>query len=828
MFATDSEIRDYVSHQPGYDEAVTREGGVLPGWSTFLRELRTSAPQERKAWSAAIRRELREDGLTFTISPDERALSRRESLDPVPWILTGGEWDRLEPGIAQRARLLEAVARDLLGPRRLLRDGLLPPELLFNDPGYLRACVGLPANLGAHLFLYGVDLARGPDGRMWVLEDRAQAPSGAGYALESRTILGRLFPEWMNKLHVRRLASWFRGFRESILALHQGRRLDPRVVVLTPGPYSATYFEHAYLASYLGYTLAQGDDLVVREGQLKLKTLEGLQPVDILLRRVDAEYCDPLELRRDSFLGVAGLLSAMRNGRVACINHPGCGLLENRGLLPFLPALCRHLLGEELQLPTAATWWCGQPRELRHVLANLPKMVLKPVRRAPNQPSIFAWRLDSTQLEALRSRILSNPGAWVGQENIGFSTVPMLVEDRLEPRRSVLRAFAAASPDGWSVMPGGLGRSAADPDSHRVAMGEGGVLKDVWILGEKPEPHRSLWVEGTAPRANDWFTGVFTSRGAEHLFWAGRYAERMARQVRLLRGILQVHTSPLDDAGHTALILDRMADLLDAYCGRPTEEPPPPLRERLHTALRGGPASGSVLQNLRSLLYAAYAVRDIWSQDSWRILTAVEAVGERCTPPETSPFSLEAELDEWIEKLYAFYGLNAGGMTRESGWVMLMLGRAIEAGLGLCELVEGLLLPPSDAQLRYAVMETALTQNENLITYRRHYRTTPELRPVLDLMLAAELNPRSLAHRLAHAAELLAQLPPPAAGNLDEVSRSLKATRQLTLERPWRTGDPLPSLPPLLREVRAAFENTSHTVGSAYFSHTATHALESF
>ncbi len=830
MFATDTEIETYVKRQPGYDEAVSREGGVLPGWGAFLRELRASAPAERRAWASAIRRELRDDGLTFTVSPDERALSRREDLDPVPWILTSNEWSTLEPGIAQRARLLEAVARDLLGPRTLISNRLLPAELIFGDPAYLRACIGLPANLGAFLFHYAVDLARGPDGRMWVLEDRAQAPSGAGYALESRTILGRVFPEWMNKLQVRRLAGWFRSFRENTLNLYQGRRLDPRVVVLTPGPYSATYFEHAYLASYLGYTLVQGDDLVVRDGTLKLKTLEGLQPVDILLRRVDAAYCDPLELRRDSFLGVAGLLSAMRNRRVACINHPGCGVLENRGLLPFLPALCKELLGEDLKLPAAATWWCGQPRELQHVLANLPKLVLKPVQRSPQQPSVFGWRCSRKELEELRAAILARPEAWVGQENIGFSTVPLLVDDHLEPRRSVLRAFAAASADGWNVMPGGLGRSAADADSHKVAMGQGGILKDVWVLGNKPESHRSLWVEAGSARSNDWFTGVFTSRGAEHLFWAGRYAERMARQVRLLRGTLHTHGAPLDDPDQTREIIDRMADLLDVYCGRPQDEDKttPPLRERLHEALRGGPGTGSVIQNLRSLLYAAYAVRDIWSQDSWRTLSAIEAVGKRCGKAETHPFALEEELDEWIEKLYAFYGLNAGGMTRESGWVMLMLGRLLEAGLGLCELIEGLLLRPAAPSLRYAVMETALTQNENLITYRRHYRTTPELRPVLDLMLATDLNPRSLVFQLGQTAELLLQLPPSAAASLDEVSRLLKQARSHLLERPWRNGDPMAVLPGLLRETRNAFEQCSVAVGSAYFSHTPLHALETF
>lgn len=833
----DPETRLYAQNLPGYDEAVRPDGSIAPEWAPVLEHIHNTSPATRTLWSGAIRRDLREDGLTFTMNPSPLPGTRQEDLDPVPWVFTQHNWTPVAKGIAQRARLLEAVARDLLGPRTLIRNGLLPADLLFAHTGYLRACANLPPNLGAHLFHYAADLARGPDGQMWLLDDKTQAPSGTGYALENRTILGRMFPDLLGSLHVRRLASWFRTSRQSIMDLHQGRRLDPRVVVLTPGPYAGTYFEHAYLAAYLGYTLVQGDDLVMRDGALWLKTLEGLQPVDILIRRVDAEYCDPLELRRDSFLGIPGLLGAMRNHRAACANHPGTGVLENRGLLPFLPGICRHLLGEEPLLPSAATWWCGQEKERSHVLANLPGMVIKPIDRNGPFKSVYGGLCSAKELETLRNRILAHPMRYVGQEQIGFSTTPMLLGNTLEPRRTVLRVFACATPDGYDVMPGGLARAAADPGSHRVSIGEGGILKDVWVLDDKPETHTTLWTEPETPRDNTWFGGVFTSRSADHLFWVGRYAERIARQVRLLRGMVEQRASLLEDPDISSAILQHMADLMDIYRGLPPEDPEPdsppppalPLETRLANTLQDDEHPGSVLRNLQSLLFAAYAVRDVWSQDSWRILTAIESTGKRCCRDVHSPFAIGADLDELTEKLCAFYGLNAGGMTRESGWGMLMLGRTLEAALGLLELLEGLLHDHASPTLQAALLDTALSLNENLITYRRHYRTTPRTTAVLDLTLSMDMNPRALIFHVTQLLDILDRLPPPPQPDvLEPTLHTLRHLRNTLHNAPWRTDPDPAARQTLFLEARQTLEQCSAAVTAAYFTHTTTRALETF
>lgn len=834
MIASGSENERYVRMIPGYDEAVGSDGHLLQGWDRFLQGVSDTSPENRRMWRETIRRDLKEDGLTFTVSQDEQPPRHMDDLDPVPWILPQDQWAGIEKGLSQRARLLEEVVRDLTGPKRLIRKRLLPAELIFTDPAYLRPAVDLPSNMGACLFQYAADLARGPDGRMWVLEDRTQAPSGAGYALESRTILGRIFPQWISQLNVRRLAPFFRQFRSSIMRMYEGRRLEPRVVLMTPGPYSSTYFEHAYLAAYLGYTLVQGDDLVVRDGALKLKTLEGLQPVDILLRRVDSDYMDPLELRRDSFLGVPGLLGAMRAKRVASINHPGCGLLENRGLLPFLPALCKELLGEELQLPSAATWWCGQDRERNYVLDHLEDLVIKPIQHHTGERSIYGWQCSKAELETVRKRILSHPEGYVGQERIGFSTVPMLVGGGLEPRASVLRVFAAASPDGYQVMPGALARSAPQAGSQRVSRNAGGVIKDVWVLGDSPEKHRSIWIQNREERNSDWFTGVFTSRSAENLFWVGRYAERLTRQARLLRGMIQLEDvkPDIDEAPPPELLC--MVKQLESLCIFPEEEEESesehPLLDRLRLLVQSEELNGGLQWNLRALLVAAYAVRDIWSQDTWRTLITIESLGASCRVEEVHPFSLEKELDALLAGLNAFYGLNACGMTRESGWNMLMLGRAIESGIGCCDLVSNLLLPQEGEGPDYTLMEIALRQNENLITYRRHYRTTPDLLAVLDLMLTLEINPRSLSSLISEATEQFHQLPPPTLPDpLDAAVMQLKKMRTPLIEKSWKKEEDLfAGVHQTLQDVRMALEQTSSAISSAYFHHITAQTLEDY
>lgn len=448
---------------PGiYDEMSIAPGVFRPHWDAYAAAISQMGSEElARRWRTA-RERIRENGVTYNIYGDPLGMDRPWSLDAIPILISPTEWREIEAGLIQRANLLNLILADLYGSRKLLRGGHLPPAIVFGNSGFWRPCHGLPVPDDKYLHLLAVDLARSADGQWWVLADRTQAPSGAGYALENRIVLAETFPDLFREFQVQRLASFFRAFRDNLLRLSTSMRNNPRVVLLTPGPLNETYFEHSYLARYLGFTLAQGADLTVRDSRVFLKTLEGLKQVDIILRRVDGAFCDPIELRSDSVLGVAGLVEAVRAGNVVVANGLGSGLIESPALMPFLPGLSKLLLGERLKLPSVATWWCGQQPALDYVRDNLDFLVIKPMApdgnaRGRNDP-VFGGQLSGEERKKLLERMERRPYHFTGQELLHLSTAPVLSENALMPRRVVLRVFVAAAGDSWVVMPGGLAR----------------------------------------------------------------------------------------------------------------------------------------------------------------------------------------------------------------------------------------------------------------------------------------------------------------------------------------------------------------------------------
>ncbi len=465
----------YAPRLEAYDEMYAGEGKILPHWQVLMQELDQLGREGLERRHLEAQRLLRENGVTFNIYDGLRGMARPWQLDPIPLFISAEEWSTIEAGLVQRAELLNLVLADIYGPQQLLKEGLLPPELVFGHAGFQRSCVGTIKAVNRSLTICSSNLARGPDGRMWVIDDRAQSPSGAGYALENRMVMTRIAPALFRDCHVRRLAGFFQPFRDRLASLAPQNREDPRIVVLTPGPYSPSYFEHAYLANYLGYTLVQGDDLSVRDGRVWLKSLEGLHQVDVILRRVDDAYCDPLELREDSRLGVTGLLQSARLGHVAIANPIGSCVLENPGLLAFLPGIAKHFFGEDLKLPSVATWWCGQENERRFVLENLEKLVIKTIHRTRGYRSIFGAQLTQAEQAELRERILHKPYLYTGQEMVSFSTAPSLVDGQVEPRHAILRSFLVAG-EGW------LYRHARRPDADCLpGRGAGGFQPGRWF-----------------------------------------------------------------------------------------------------------------------------------------------------------------------------------------------------------------------------------------------------------------------------------------------------------------------------------------------------------
>ncbi len=766
----DSILKTYQPELSTYDEMWLNPQEVQPHWQTFIEVLAGLEVDELERLEQEAARQLRENGVTYNVHDDAENVNRLWALDLIPLIISQPDWQMIEAGLKQRAELLNLILADIYGPRTLIKSDLLPPELIYQHQGFLRQCDGIQLPGKHHLITYAADLARGPDGRMWVLGDRTQAPSGAGYALENRTVLARVLGSMVKDNKVFRLANYFRELQGALADLALQRSSESRVVILSPGPLNETYFEHAYLAAYLGFTLVQGDDLTVHNGQVSLKSLEGLQPVDVILRRVDDLYCDPLELREDSRLGVAGLLEASRRQNVTIANPLGSSVLENPGLMPFMAGLSKHLLGEDLLLPSAATWWCGQPKELDYVLANLPKLVIKTLHRQAQSRTIYGMSLDSAQLKTLRRQIMTHPQLYVGQEQVSFSTTPSLINGRLEPRHAVVRCFSVASRDGYTVMPGGLTRSAPVKGGYIVSNRAGGISKDTWVQTTTPQKHASLWLQTDRIEQAMKSSYHLPSRAAENLFWVGRYAERAEASARLLRVILSYLNEGEPFGGDEEVTADVMPVLFRAlthvtmtYPGFVGEEGEPnlvqPEKELLSVAFGMGRA-GSLRFNLNSLAQSAYAVRDLWSPDTWR---AIEGLDAHLTPSKHSPRQalqrLETRLNQLVTNLMAFAGLNTESMTHEAGWLLLDIGRRLERALLSISLIRAVFGTSCREAVEYLLLDATLRTTENVITYRRRYRSRLQLQTVLDLLLLDKTNPRSLTYQLDRLQTHIAELP---------------------------------------------------------------------
>jgi uncharacterized circularly permuted ATP-grasp superfamily protein/uncharacterized alpha-E superfamily protein len=748
-----------------HDEMCTARGDLRDHWTHLVRALERLGARELERREEEARRLIRDNGVTYTVYGDPGGRARAWQLDLVPLLVTSAEWARVETGLIQRAELLSALIADLYGRREVVRRGLLPPELLYSEPGFLRPCDGLAPPGGRPLVFYAADLARGPRGELRVLADRAQVPSGAGYALENRLVLSRVLPSLFRDSQVHRLAAFFRAVRRALGALAPATDEPPRTVVLTPGPHNEAYFEHAYLASYLGYTLVQGADLTVRGERLYLKSLEGLQPIDVVLRRVDDEYCDPLELREDSVLGVPGLVQATRARAVAIANPLGSGVVDSPALMQYLPGLAHHLLGEHLQIASAETWWCGTPAGLSHVLANLERLVIKPARPGRGERSVFGAALARPERDALASAIRARPHRYVGQAVVTLSTAPVLVRGRAEPRHVVLRSFLVGTEDGYAAMPGGLTRAAPREGQLVVSNQVGGIGKDTWVLASEPEQQESLLVGGERRPVRG--SGALPSRVADDLFWLGRYAERADGLVRLLRLIADRVADQTVGAGapgtgcvpHLLRAVTHQSGLYPGFVGGGAEARLVAPEPELLAVITDGGRPGSLSQSLRALLQVARSARDRLSGDTWRVLGEIERNLEQLGASGRQPTEMIDDLEALVTGLAALAGLMAENMSHGPGWRFLELGRRLERVLHTATLMRATVVPVAAPGVEAALLESVLSVTDSLIAYRQRYRTGMRIDALLDLLVYDEDNPRALVFQLARIVELVARLP---------------------------------------------------------------------
>lgn len=815
---------------PPFDEMVTGGGQIRAHWQPLMGAMRT-LPQGALAERVdRARRQYDENGVTYNVFAETRGPQRPWQFDLIPLPIPAEEWSGIETALVRRATLLDRILADIYGPQTLIRDRLLPPALVHANPAFLRPCHGIaPANGAPFLHFYAADLARGLDGRWRVCADRVNAPSGAGYALENRNVLMRTLPELFQSSAVRRLGSFFDIWQAALAQLAPRHRENPRIVLLTPGPYSETYFEHVYLARQLGLTLAEGADLTVRDAKVFLKTLGGLQQVDVILRRLDDDYCDPVELRSESAIGVAGLVDAVRAGSVAIANALGAGVVETPALLPFLPGLATKLLGEDLGLPSVETWWLGQRQVFEQVTARLEDYVFRPCFPGDAlEPATVGSQVDPARRKAFVERLAQRPHRYVAQARLPKSAMPVWTPDGLVPRPLMVRCFLVRHEGSYVPMPGGMTRVAADDSGIDISMQRGGAAKDTWVIERDVVP---VVVETRKPAAREPLrrsAGELQSRVADNLYWLGRYAERLDNAARLMRACLM----RVPAGGSSARELAEFQTLARMLGDRGLVE----------RAMGGLPDGRSMIeamghacgldQGLSHLFQAiqriAPTVRDRLSADMWNVVN--ELLRDARLRLEGQPGDADRLLegmDHTIGVCAAFHGMASENMTRGSGWRFLDLGRRIERAVHGTSVVRDVFAASGQGSEPW--LRLLLELCDSSITYRTRYMAAVQAAPVLDLLMCDETNPRSVLFQLQIICDHLDRLARrdirPLSQPEQKIARAaLTAVELFDVERAGSTVDreAMAMLVDLLAGTQARLADLSEALTRAYFSHVET------
>jgi uncharacterized circularly permuted ATP-grasp superfamily protein/uncharacterized alpha-E superfamily protein len=740
---------------PGvFDEMMDAEGRVRPHWRPFLSMLAALGDDEINRRFAAADRYLRDSGVFYRVYEDAAGIERPWPLSHVPLIIEPNEWRELQTGLVQRAQLLEAVLEDAYGPATLTAEGRLPAALVAGNPEFLRPLVGVAPPGGAHLRFYAVDVGRGADGHWWVLNDRAQAPSGAGYAIENRLALSRAIPDIYRTTRVERVAPFFQAFQAELFALN--KQDDARTCLLTPGPMNETYFEHAYLARYLGLLLVDGEDLIVRDDGVFIRTVSGLRRTEVLLRRIDADFADPLELNAASRLGVAGLLQAVRDGKVVIVNSLGAGLVEARAMLAFLPALAPAVLGEDLKISNVATWWLGRADVREEMIGKLDSMVVAPAFTESFADGrlgseIFGGRLDGAQRQALVNAIRDRGVDYVVQEAVTLSSIPVWHDGHLQPRPFTLRLFLAKVGERWEVMPGGFVRIAESADPRAVTLQRGAATADAWVLTHGPVGETTLLPTPERMQVQR-ASGLLPSRAADNLFWVGRYVERAEATLRLVRAVIN-RSAEADDAA--APVIASLGSLLGAWDAITGDTSGASATLIARAVMTRGDAAGSLPFLARSARSAASVIRDRFSPDAWRAINDLAIMITGPLPPGPSESIIAERVEAALRIISSLSGLAQENMTQLAGWRFLELGRRIERALLTCRLVRAF----AEKNAPDGGLDLLLELADSQISYRQRYVMIAALAPVIDLVMLDPNNPRSVIFQLDRIETHLGALP---------------------------------------------------------------------
>jgi uncharacterized circularly permuted ATP-grasp superfamily protein/uncharacterized alpha-E superfamily protein len=757
LLASRDPLPGYAGPPGRYDECKAPDGSLRPHWAEFLRGLGPDPSATIRAAAEACARAVLEQDVSMNVYAGDRSEPKPWPLDVVPHLLSVDDWDVLSKGLRQRARLYNTLAADLYGAQKYLRNGALPAQLVMANPHFLRPCFGLGNRSNVFLHHYAADIARSPDGQWWVLQDRLDAPSGFGYSLQNRTIVRTALPQAFPGAQVERLDNFFRDFQSSLVKLAPSpvRGEEPRIVFLTPGPANETYFEHAYLARHLGHPLVEGADLTTRDRQVFLRTVRGLKRVDTIVRRVDSGFCDPLELNPHSVLGVPGLVHAAQGDRVSLANQLGGAALESACLLAFLRPLCQRVLGEDLCLPSVATWWCGQPAAQEHVLENLRTLVIKPSFRVRGALATrYGALLTDRERDALAADIEARPGEYCGQERLLLGTTPAWTGRALRPVPFVMRLFVGWHDGDYRVMPGGLTRFDPTGADAIVSLQRGSVTKDTWVLSASPTGNTSP-TPFAGPSVGYHPPESPPSRLADNLYWLGRYVERTAQIARLLDRldpllrdeIMALEPAVANDSLRVLLAAQQSWADDDSTTGE--------LAAQIRVEADDPNQPGTLAANLGLLIRVLDQVKVNLPPEFWRILRRLRAIAAQGHPQFESDFG---------QQLAILDALGSETLAQDMGWRFLKLGRRIERARHIVFLTDELLLPerpdgepvepPSEFRL-----QTLLHFTDTLFTYRNIYHGVFQPSSLLAWLFTAPENPRGLRFQAERILEHVGALP---------------------------------------------------------------------
>jgi uncharacterized circularly permuted ATP-grasp superfamily protein/uncharacterized alpha-E superfamily protein len=816
-----------------FDEVFDSEKNVRPYWKDILSEIEKAGLEVLKEKQADIDWHLEDNGVTFNVyNTHEKSAQRFWSMDPIPFVICEEEWSVLTKGLEQRAKLLNLIFKDLYGEKKLLKENIIPAEVVYGHKGYAPEVFDFGLKENFNLYFYATDMARGPDGKMWIINDRTQAPSGLGYAIENRLTMNSIAKDLYPNIQTKKLYTFVEEYKALLLKLADGDL--SKAAILTPGPHNETYFEHAYLSSFLGIDLVQGEDLLSKNGSLWLKSLSGLKQINTLLRRVDDRYCDPLELNDASRLGVAGLVESMREDNLTLVNPIGSAILENVGFIPFMEKICEYFLNEKLLLPQIATWWCGQKKELDFVLQNLENLIIKKIDRTETIQVYFGKKLSVPEKEELKLLLVQNPHQYIAQEEVVFSTIPYFCTQKIEPRNAVVRTFCLKNDNGYSVMNGGLVRVSAQKDSLMVSSQKGGKSKDLWILGGAQDETSFANFFKYTQYLETSIDKISTPK-AENLFWLGRYLARCITTTRLIMHVVKKITNfyryEVATSKESQVILQNALThmtmtypgFLDVNNQKNLEIFP---MHEIISVIKDVNRVGSLAFTITMLSNSNMNLKDLLAFESSKLFDKMlQEWNEFINRKHDSTLSVADNLDDLLIYLMAYKELVKESMFKEQGLIIYEIGYKIEVALLLISKARSMLCLKLDKFIGHDVLEGMLNSVESFNAYRAFYRSSLTLENVVDFLILNPQFPKSLVQITAQllkefkllpkAKEYLTSYEKP----IEKAQNLLEETQLLDLMQTQDNEGIHKKLDELLATLSGLYLECSNEFSNTYFSH---------